>query len=126
MIAVDKEALFCDLWQVYGIREPREIPARKLGMLAAGLGPESRIGRAVSGEKYPIGTVLLANCLDALRTLIWFQTKDGMKGRNRPRRVTDILLEREDEKPEKEIETFASGADFEEARRRLTERKIER
>lgn len=123
MIAVDKEALFCDLWQVYGIREPREIPMRKLAMLAAGLGRDSRIRRALSGEKYPLETMLLAHCLDALRTLIWFQTKDGQKNRNRPKRVADILLEREDEKPEKEIETFASGADFEEARRKLVEGK---
>ena len=122
MIAADKEALLCDLWQVYGIREPREVPARKLGMLCGGLGPDSRIRMALSGIRYPVDTLLLAHTVDSLRTLIWFQTKDGHKGRNPPKKLIDVLTGRSEEKKDSDIRSFSSGEAFEEARRKLLER----
>lgn len=120
MIAVDKDALFCDLWEVYGIREPEQVPMRKLGMLAAGLGENSRIRMRLSGMRYPLETMLMAQTVDALRYLFWVQT--GGKRRNRPKSLVDILAGRVRERPEENVKSFSSGEDFEEARRLLLER----
>lgn len=52
--------------------------------------------RALSGRRAPQRDLLLAAAVDRLSTLVWFQTADGLKGRNRPKSVVERLL-REDE-----------------------------
>lgn len=47
MLALDEEALICDLAQCYGILDHEALPPWKLAVLAKGLGPESRIKQAV-------------------------------------------------------------------------------
>ena len=56
--------------------------------------------RALSGRRAPQRDLLLAAAVDRLSTLVWFQTADGLKGRNRPKSVVDRLL-REDETEKK-------------------------
>jgi hypothetical protein len=73
----------------------------------------------LSGVRKPLDTQLLAAAVDKLSLLVWAQTKDGQKGRNRPPSVFQALNKKTDEgnRPE----SFASGADFEAARKRLLE-----
>ena len=36
--------------------------------------------------------------MDRLSTLVWFQTKDGVKGRNRPKSIVESMTRKEEEK----------------------------
>ncbi|MCG7607085.1 DUF5361 domain-containing protein [Mycobacterium sp. CnD-18-1] len=50
------------------------------------LGRDSNLVRTMDPEKadWTLGNRLLAIIANSLRILIWFKTKDGQKGRNRP------------------------------------------
>ena len=60
--------------------------------------------------------MLQAASVDALNLLVWAKTKDAQKGRNRPQSVLQKLIGTE---PQKELMTFDSVAEFEEARKRI-------
>lgn len=110
MLAQDEDALICDMAETYHIFDMSQVPLPLRATLAAGLGPDSRIGRALSGVKLDGKAVLLAAILDGVNALIWMQTKDGHKNRNRPASVLKRLTEPPAKK--QEIRTFASGEDF--------------
>lgn len=95
MIAVDREAVECDLLQTYGIFDYRQLPARKVAVYACGLGQDSRIMQKLSGSKVPLNSLLLALVADALKILIWQNTKDGAKGVNKPKSILASLTEKE-------------------------------
>lgn len=63
--------------------------------------------------------MLMAAILDQLNTLVWFQTEDGQKHRNRPESVLQALTA-PDKKQEDDIVTFNSGEDFANEWKRLT------
>lgn len=50
---------------------------------------QSAVHRALNPDDAPwnMHTFLLAETVDTLRTLVWFKTKDGQKGRNRPKPI---------------------------------------
>jgi hypothetical protein len=52
--------------------------------------PDSALMRVTHGEQvaWSAGEYLLAIVVDLLQYLVWFQTKDGHEGRNRPKPVT--------------------------------------
>lgn len=56
--------------------------------------------------------------LDALRILIWQNTKDGAKGRNKPKSVLEGMMP-EAKKEKDDIITYKSGAEFEAYRNSL-------
>lgn len=56
--------------------------------------------------------MLLALVVDGIHTLIWQQTKDGAKGRNRPDSIFKKLTE--EKKPKDDLETFNDVTSFEE------------
>jgi hypothetical protein len=50
--------------------------------------PASALVRAANPEHlWDIHALLLAEAVDTLHDLRWFETKDGQKGRNRPKRL---------------------------------------
>ena len=116
MIAVDENALMCDLAETYGIYNYRQLPPTLVAVFSLGLRNDSRIKMKLSGQTVPLDTMLLAAIADRLSTLVWFQTKDGQKGRNRPTMLTNLLLKK---KQENDVEAFRSGEEFEKERRRL-------
>ena len=63
-------------------------------------------------------TELVAGIYDLTHTLVWFQTKDGSKGRNRPKSLLKQLLAPPGNE-EHEIMTFSSGEEFMKAREKL-------
>lgn len=70
-----------------------------LGTLAVGLGDNSRIMRKMHGVTESTEVIMMARILDALNLLIWSFSKDGEKGRNRPKSVADLcFIERKKEK----------------------------
>ena len=113
MIAKDENALICDFAETYHIYDYKSMPPKQAAILAAGLSINSRIKRAISGAKYPIETMLLAHIVDSLNILVWFQTKDGQNGTNRPDSVLSMLM---DEEKAEEFATFATIEEYEAAR----------
>ena len=77
--------------------------------LAMGLGPNSRIMKKISGTPANADTLLLVMIADALHVLIWQNTKDGVKGRNRPKSIMQTIL---GGGQDKETESFDSVEDF--------------
>lgn len=117
MLAVDSEAVVCDLAETYHVYDMRSIPSRTLATLAAGLKPESRIMMRVSGMQATRMEILLAVIADGINNLVWFKTKDARHGRNRPARILDEILGRK--RAADPVVGFESAEDFEEARRRI-------
>lgn len=118
MIRTDETALICDLAETYGILDWRALPLKTAAALSAGLRDNSRIKMKISGRKIDDSTALLASAVDRLTTLVWFKTKDGAKGRNRPESILDRLTEDHNKPKDKDIRTFRTPEEFEEARRK--------
>lgn len=117
MIQIDEEALICDLAETYHIYDYRQLPPARVAVFAIGLKENSRIKLKLSDQKVSIDTLLLAGIMDRLSVLVWGQTVDGQKGRNKPKMITDSLTKKE--KAESDVIVFNSGKDFEKTRQRL-------
>ena len=77
------------------------LPIKLFATLAAGLPDDSRFMRAYSGSRARGRDLLLAAAVDRLSMLVWFQTKDGVKGRNRPKSIVEAMT-RQDTTTKKE------------------------
>ena len=109
--------MICDLAETYNIYDYRQLPPTRVAVFACGLKDESRIKMKLSGQKVPLGTLLLAGISDRLSVLVWGQTKDGQKGRNRPAMLVEALMEKGSK--DTDVIVFDSGEDFESMRKRL-------
>ena len=114
MLAADRNAVICDLAETYGILDYKALPVPLLATLCSGLRETSRIKMRLSGMSVPSDVMLLAAAVDKLAWLVWAQTTDGQKGRNRPESVLEELLGRHSDKGR--LRTFDSPAAFEAAR----------
>lgn len=76
----------------------------------------------VANQKIPLNSILLARIADELSFISWTKTVDGQKNRNRPKSILDSLLHPKQE-TENENNCYTSGAEFEEAWRKITEGK---
>lgn len=120
MVSLDETALICDLAETYQVYDMRALPLTRVAALSVGLRADSRIKMRATGQNVPDDTLLLAAILDGVHTLVWMQTADGQKGRNRPASVYDRLAGLD--KKSRGHEAFASGAEFDKARAALLER----
>src|SRR5690625_3565248 len=118
MIELDEDALVCDLAETYQIYDYRQLPPPRVAVFAYGLRDDSRIKMKSSGQNVAIDTILLAGMSDRLSTLVWCQTADGQKGKNRPASLTDMLTNKMSES-KKDTITFDSGEDFIRMRNKL-------
>ena len=116
MIAMDRNAFICDMAETYNIYDYRRVPGRYLGILAAGLGPNTRIGRKINGVRGNVSEVLLAQILDGVRFLCWAQTEDAKKKRNYPKSVASEFFVSEDKNKYKKT----TIEDFERIKQRIT------
>lgn len=117
MVAADEDALRCDFAQTYHILDYRRLPLRTAAVFAWGLGEDSRVKRALAGARMDAQTALLARIFDGVMLLVWMQTEDGHRGRNRPRSLFDYMAGgEENEKPR----GYASAADFRSAWQEIT------
>src|SRR5690625_240859 len=119
MIKLDEDALICDLAETYQIYDYRQLPASKVAVFAYGLRDDSRIKMRLSGQTIALDTLLLAGISDRLSTLVWFQTEDGQKGKNKPISMVELLLNKNNDKEKDEIVAYETGKDFEKARKKL-------
>ena len=92
MIAMDEDALICDLMETYHIAYMDEYPANFVATLAVGLRDDSRIKMRLKDSKLTLEQGLLALLLDALRINNWMHTKDAQKKRNMPKSLYRQLL----------------------------------
>lgn len=120
MIALDEDALICDLAETYQIYDYKQLPLNEVAVFAYGLRDDSRIKQMMSDQIFPLETTLLASIVDRLSLSLWLQTKDGQKGVNRPASIADQLIKRDkSENDEKDYLVFESGEDFENYRKAL-------
>lgn len=119
MLAMDREALICDLAETYGIFDYRALPARLLATLAVGLRDNSRIKMRMEGQHVPRGELLLAAILDRVSTIAWFLSEDGQNNVNRPASMVAVLL---GDAPSQNstIESFATAEEYEQEWQRRT------
>ena len=119
MLDLDEEALICDLAETYGIFDYESLPVQTAAALSIGLRGDSRIKLAAAGRKLGTTDALLATIADYLAMIFWTKTKDGQKGRNRPKSIREAL--ENGNKKDNEIVGFESVEEFEQAREALLE-----
>lgn len=120
LLNVCEDAIVCDMAETYGILNIKGLPVQKLATLVLGLRDNSRTKLMISGTKADAQTILLASILDAVALLVWFGSKDGQNGVNRPKSVLNVIMGREEQG---QYKTFATVEDFERYRREIIERK---
>lgn len=113
MIALDENALICDLAETYQVFDYRSLPVRLVATLSSGLRENSRIRMKMRGDKIPYTDSLLALIYDALQAVFW--NGEG----TRPQSILGLLMGEDAPKRTEKFRTFESGTDFEEARRKL-------
>lgn len=114
MISVANTELICDFAETYHIYDYQALPVQYAATLAIGLGDNSRTKIKLRDQKVPTDTLLLATIADRLSLLVWFQTEDGHKNRNRPKSFLDALLERKTDNQDK-VMAFSTGEELEAA-----------
>ncbi|WP_229782598.1 DUF5361 domain-containing protein [Oceanobacillus indicireducens] len=110
--------MICDLAETYQIYDYRQLPTTRVAVFACGLRDDSRIKMKLSGQLVPMDTLLLAGISDKLSMLVWFQTEDGQKGKNRPTSLINLLTNSKEES-KKDVVVFDSGEDFVKTRNQL-------
>lgn len=111
MISADRDALICDLAEVYGVFDYRALPVPLLATLAVGLREDSRIKRKISGTPLTKVEMLAAAAVDRLSLLVWMNSEDGRKGENRPGSILSVLLG--EESNESPLDAFETAEEFE-------------
>lgn len=101
--------MICDLAETYHVLNYRELPPSLVATLVTGLRADSRLKMKLTGMKIPVETTIQAMIYDAVSMVLWMNSDDGRRNRNRPKSLVKTLME--DPEP-KEFQTFSSGAEF--------------
>ena len=117
MIALDEDALICDLAETYHIFNMMQFPAEYVATLAIGLRQDARIKMKAVGMEYDLRSMLLAHIADNTAITAWLNSKNAEKGKDRPTSFVRTLTEKID--PSTKPRTFVSGDDFDKERERL-------
>ena len=115
MIALDEDALICDMAETYRIYNMEQFPVEYVAILAYGLKDNSRIKMRANGLKAEINTLLLAHIADNTAINYYIKTKDAKTGRNKPKSKVAALVDTED----KHAKQFDDGDSFLKEWRRL-------
>lgn len=109
MLALDREALICDMAETYHLLDLHSIPVHLLATLASGLRDDSRIRMKMLGLSYVSANIAIIQVRDIL-TQVFSKEED-------PLLLTDVVLG-----GRKEFQgagRFATPGDFEAAREKL-------
>ena len=71
----------------------------------------------LSGAKVPPDLFFMAAAIDRLSLLVWAQTEDAKKGRNKPEMITEKMF---GDSSQKEVQSFVASDDFESEWKRRT------
>lgn len=101
MICVDEDSLICDLAETYHIYDYRQLSPRAVAVFALGLKADSRIMLKLAGLNVPINTLLLAQIVDSINTLVWMNSSDCKNKNKRPKSIAEALqgIDKNEEKP---------------------------
>lgn len=125
MVRTDETSLICDFAETYHITDYRALSLKTAAALASGLSEDSRIKMRITGQRITTKTALLAGILDRLTTLVWMQTQDGHKGRNRPESILAKLTKGPEPEKKDEFLVFESSDAFNTMWNRLTAKEKE-
>ena len=114
MLAVDRDALACDLWETYQVTDMEALPIKTLAMLSCGLRENSRIKLLMAQQKHNTETLMLALCFDALSSISFALTG----GDNPPKSVYKALMGIIDEDSD-EIVSYESAEEWEAEKKRI-------
>ena len=103
--------MICDLAETYHILDYRELPPSLVATLVVGLDDKSRVKRKISKAKLTLEQSLFAMIADELNILIWQNSKDGSKGRNKPESIYKKLMGLDQKKDD--LRSFNSPEEFE-------------
>lgn len=118
MLRKCRNELICDFAETYHIYELGSLPLSTVAILADGLRDTSRTKMKLTGARVAPDLLLLAHAVDRLGLLIWKDTKDGRRNRNRPDSFVEMMLGESNTKKRK-ADVFNSFEDFERARNRI-------
>lgn len=110
MIALDRDALICDLAEEYQIFDIGSLPVQLIATLSVGLREDSRIKKKISGIKYSKQELLLARIVDKLSDLIWLW--GGYGDIDKPPSVIDAMLGNAQEEAESKFRAYKTAEDF--------------
>ena len=119
MIATDEDALICDFAETYSIYDYRSLPVRLVATYSAGLRENSRIKMKMRGDVLGDSDRLLIGMIyDTLIRIGWL-------GEGEPPSVVDAMYGELPEPVEqkKELRSYASPEEYEQARKNLIERR---
>lgn len=102
-----------ETYHIYDIRALRPLLVARL---LFGLRDDSRLKMAMSGTRYSVKELMLAQCVDALNLLWWSNTVDGKSNKNRPQSIMAILVGKEKEKT---CNSYQTAEEWERAREEL-------
>ena len=117
MIALDEDALICDMAETYHIYNMEQLPVDYVATLATGLRDNSRIKMKASGIRVDMQTLLLAHVADNTAINVYAKTKDAKHGRNKPKSLVKAIQSSND--PKQHAKVFESGESFLEEWRRI-------
>ena len=112
MLNVCEDDLVCDLAETYHVFNWRELPPSLVATLSVGLSNDSRIKRRMANQVVAFNDLLMALLIDGVNLLVWQNTKDGAKNRNRPESLYKKFTEQD--KPKDDLEVFTSIEAYEE------------
>lgn len=116
MLETDEDALICDLAEAYGIFDYESLPLQTVATLSIGLRGDSRIKMKMIGAELTRSELLQTVIADYLALILWSKTKDGQKGRNKPKPLRDVITKG---KNNKDIVGFSSHDEFERVRQQI-------
>ena len=106
-----EDEMIGDLAEYYGIFDYESLPLQTVATLVSVLRSESRVMMRLAGAKLTLNQTLLAFMVDNLQFISWSKTKNGQKGRKRPKSILKKLLGQD--KKEEELEVFDSPEAYE-------------
>lgn len=109
-MAVDRDALLCDLAEVYHIYDFRALPVHTLAALACGLRADSRIMMKLAGVTYIPQYVMMAAMADSARLILHFLA--AKKNAQKPKLFTKALTESESKRARTRPTTAAQRETF--------------
>ena len=116
MLRTSEDALICDMAETYHVYNWRALPVQTAAVLAVGLRDDSRVKMMMAGSRHTAKELLLAGIADRLSVLIWQNTEDGRKGRNKPQMIVEQMTQC---KTESNVVAYNSIEEYEAAREEI-------
>lgn len=110
----NEDLIICDLAETYNVIDYKKLPLSTVAILVYGLRDNSRLKMKIFKSKMETKDYLLAGIFDRLTLLVYANTKDAQKGRNKPKLLLDMISKEKDN-----INSFNSSEDFEKAKMRI-------